>query len=62
MPVDALPIETGEFVLLPAAKGEPLTAAHVQSADLEVRANLKHGSPRYRSHFVTCPNADRHRK
>lgn len=54
MPVDAEPSAAGSLVLEQDPQGR--TAAHV--------AGLFDGSdqPRYVSHFVTCPDADLHRR
>lgn len=51
MPLDAIPVLGGEFVLTTEGQARPVD----ELWDGE-------GVPRYRSHVVTCPNADEHRK
>lgn len=53
IPVDADPIPTGNMAL------------DFQTAGVLARIlgrNEKHEGPRYQSHFVTCPNASKHRR
>jgi hypothetical protein len=51
MPLDAQPVSNGNVVL-------------TDGGTLAVPRNdeLHSGSPRYRSHFATCPDAAKHRK
>lgn len=49
IPMDAAPAEDGQFVIVEGVARPP---------ELWDPPDL----PRYRSHFVTCPDADRHRK
>lgn len=61
MPVDADPVDGGNVLLSPAvSSGQAPTATVVGKA---VQPNLfGDDSPRYVSHFSTCPNAARHRQ
>lgn len=52
MPIDALPAEDGNIIIEDGM-------AHV------IRGMLweeSHDGPRYKSHFATCPNHEKHRK
>jgi hypothetical protein len=51
MPVDAEPALNGNIDLW--TSGDKVTAAYTA---------MDAGTKRYISHFVTCPNADKHRK
>ena len=54
MPLDADPVAGGNVLV--TQDGEDLRAAVVDSASQPVTR------PLYRSHFVSCPNAARHRR
>lgn len=56
MPVDADPVENGDFYLATAEDGKT-EAHHVKGYP----GKLPEGLDRYASHFSTCPDADRHR-
>ena len=51
MPLDPTPVPDGNIVLV--TRGEFLSPLAVTGAS---------GSPRYKSHFATCPNAAQHRR
>ncbi len=55
MPVDAVPVSEGGNIVIVDDK------AHVLKGDLfEELMPLE--TPKYKSHFATCPNAAKHRK
>lgn len=61
MPVDAEPVDGGNVILHPGiARGDAPTATVVGKA--VAPALFGDDAPRYVSHFVTCPNADAHRR
>jgi hypothetical protein len=57
MPVDADPVERGEFYLVEGDDGK-LEAHHVGSS----AEGVADDADRYTSHFATCENAAQHRK
>lgn len=57
MPVDADPVEDGDFCIADGDDGKPL-AVHVKSYP----GKVPHDVERYTSHFATCPNADQFRR
>lgn len=57
MPVDAEPYDGGNVEIVEVRGAAPLAVVHGDTG----MATLD-GSPRYRSHFATCPNADQHRR
>ena len=54
-PLDPEPHPDGNVVMVSATRARPLTANRIAQAG-------KLPEPRYRSHFVTCPNASEHRR
>lgn len=52
-PIDALPTDEGNIVLVQPDGFHVLTAAELDQVDPD--------RPRYRSHFATCPRAHAHR-
>jgi hypothetical protein len=61
MPVDAKPVDGGNVLLSrgPAGIGTPTSTVVGKT----IQPNLfGDDSPRYTSHFSTCPHADSHRK
>jgi hypothetical protein len=57
MPVDPDPVPDGNLELIDAGPGQQPRAVVVDPGQLSLD-----GAPRYVSHFVTCPQADQHRK
>jgi hypothetical protein len=57
MPVDADPVERGEFYLVEGDDGK-LEAHHVRSS----ADGVADDADRYTSHFATCENAAQHRR
>ena len=58
MPVDPEPVQDGNIVLEERAPGmDPLGTVYANPNAVPIEA-----TQRYVSHFVTCPNADKHRK
>lgn len=51
LPLDPIPVPTGNLQIVGEAKGTPL-----------VRFDLDGDGPKYLTHFVTCPAADDHRR
>jgi hypothetical protein len=63
MPVDAQPVDGGNLLLTPAdhrrPAGEPTATVVGKRAQPTLFGD---DGPRYVSHFVTCPDAARHRR
>jgi hypothetical protein len=57
MPVDPEPAENGNLYLF-----EPSTPGGDRTVMVARGFQRDHGEPLYLSHFVTCPNAARHRR
>lgn len=57
MPMDALPVEGGAFFISPSGQ-----CVHVDSPGEFAASARAKKAPLYTSHFVTCPNRDKHRK
>lgn len=64
MPVDPVPVADGNVALVVrGADGAGLTAIVLKSRrDAHLLSGALTAGPRYKSHFATCPNADKHRK
>lgn len=59
MPVDPVPVDGGNVILGQGQGGSPLATV----VGKKVQPGLfGDDSPRYTSHFATCPNADSHRR
>lgn len=54
IPMDAKPIENGNLVILYELGSEPTVESY--------HPGLHLGQKRYQSHFVSCPQANQHRK
>lgn len=57
MPLDAVPTLTGTFFLSPSGQ-----CVHWESSGEFAQTSRANGSPKYTSHFATCPERDQHRK
>jgi hypothetical protein len=56
MPIDAAPVDDGNITVMTIGEGRRVAHVHGKPADIEP------GAARYKSHFVTCPQAAQHRK
>jgi hypothetical protein len=61
MPVDAQPVDGGNVLLTPAVEPRGAPTATVVGKRAQPTLFGDDG-PRYVSHFVTCPDAARHRR
>ena len=57
MPVNAAPYKGGNIYLVHRGDSRPPLAMHAK-----FKRPDEEEVPRYRAHFVTCPNASKHRK
>lgn len=60
MPLDAAPVKNGNLVIEKIA--EPFRSHERGELNTYRAVNVMPGEGEYVSHFVTCPNAARHRK
>jgi hypothetical protein len=65
IPLDKLPVEDGNILVSMRTDLPPLAIAQTQKEIEVLRSQAVHtGQPHtlFKSHFATCPNANKHRK
>lgn len=59
MPLDDKPVSDGNIVLRDRGRYVPPLAVYITKANVSAIAE---NEPRFKSHFATCPNANKHRR